>query len=101
MPIDKKIEPLKVKVFPLGWGHSLSKFAYDAEIVPYIDDATGELDPIVRRVDDRGRFLHLSTLLKGPIEYEYEMQNKGGGRCRFRIEHIIEKLYGADAAFDY
>jgi hypothetical protein len=98
--IEEGIDVVPVKVFAvrggLGQLPATSTYVYDAEIVPYINGISKERDPMVRPIDNPGRFLHLSTLLTGFASHEYEDANG----WRFGPKEIIAKLY-TDCDYDY
>jgi hypothetical protein len=98
--IEEGVDVVPVKVFAvrgrLEHTPATSDYVYDAEIVPYINGISKERDPMVRPTDNPGRFLHLSTLLIGCSNFEYEDSNG----FRFGPRDIIAKLY-EDSDYDY
>jgi hypothetical protein len=98
--IEEGVDIIPVHVFAvrggLGQAPATRDYLYDAEIVPYINDISKERDPMVRQKECPGRFLHLSTLLIGCSNFEYEDSNG----FRFGPRDIIAKLY-EDCDYDY
>ncbi len=91
--IETNINPVPVKVFRVtgvfGSTRKISDYLHDAEIVPYINDISKERDPMVRQIKHRGRFLHVSTILRNLATYEYE-DVEG---VRFSAREIEGRLY--------
>jgi hypothetical protein len=98
--IEEGVDIVPVKVFAvrggLGQSPATSDYVYDAEIVPYINGISNERDPMVRQKECPGRFFHLSTLLIGCPNFEYEDETG----FIFGPRDIIAKLY-KDIDYDY
>ncbi len=100
MGTEKGIKSIQVKVYSM-MGIASGTFLYDAEIVPYVNGVSGKRDPMIRQVINKGHFLHLSTVLDGPNEYQYGVKTKAGGQKRIKPCDVMGLLYGEDEAFDY
>lgn len=94
--IETNINPIPVKVYTVRrtfkGGVTSSTYLHDAEIVPYINNISKERDPIVRQVKHKGRFLHVSTILRNVTVYEYE-DTEG---VKFSANEIEGRLYDDD-----
>ncbi len=91
--IEHNVKTIEVDVLmPLPSGVlELSNFIGDStcELVPYINDISGERDPMVRLIINNARFLHLSTIKKSHPRVVF--RNKEGRD--FEAKDVIDKLY--------
>ena len=82
----------KVVVVTVAQQYKNREIFYKAELIPYFNEVSKERDPIMRPVENKGRFIHLSTMLDGVKKYTFKDESGNG----FEPSQVMGILYGSE-----